>query len=431
MIANFRTDVENLFSEALETFSNNPWAGVILAIALVLMLFSMAKKVGPIELTAIGQNRSFYLSIIAFALVAVLIYDEVRLKNPFLQSNKIEQIYIYGTTQEEIRDVRDAKKLYKRVINLANRDNIHEAEKINFVRYLEAKAAYRLGLIEYNDQNYGKAFEWLDIAYTRYKEYRSYFNSLPEEELLSTVDEDGRFNSSKAYDALHKMAVAYYYKALDERNDVEAQKYILASIDLYREVLQNEDTSDEAFRGNVFYNLALAYSKNGEKEKSVNAHVKAFIVNPSNQTNNQALEELNLLNGDSLDLPDDEIKNIFTFDEEIPVFWAGDSRNLGFGNFSDPVATLPDELPRAEVAGQENLNPFTITSFPRSTCGDGKEQDLAAYPLDYYPIYIEYSENNLRRVRDSFCGDAYRSQSADKIQVATFHNRSNAHTNSV
>jgi hypothetical protein len=75
-------------------------------------------------------------------------------------------------------------------------------------------------------------------------------------------------------------------------------------------------------------------------------------------------------------------------------------------------------------------NPFQSISFPKDSCGDSLPEDPDAYPVEFYPVLIDYSESNLESVQSQFCRDSlkiYR-ESLDKeyIQVSSFIGRERA-----
>lgn len=60
--------------------------------------------------------------------------------------------------------------------------------------------------------------------------------------------------------------------------------------------------------------------------------------------------------------------------------------------------------------------------FPKDTCGDSLPQERRSYPVEFYPVYIEYSEEKLKIVKSNFCKDAFVKDVDDSkvIQVASF-----------
>ncbi len=76
-----------------------------------------------------------------------------------------------------------------------------------------------------------------------------------------------------------------------------------------------------------------------------------------------------------------------------------------------------------------SANEFDNAQFPQSNCGDSPPTDSTAQ-TQFYPIFIEFSENNLQQVQLNFCRDAYKTNRKDTgevtIQVASFTNASRA-----
>lgn len=68
----------------------------------------------------------------------------------------------------------------------------------------------------------------------------------------------------------------------------------------------------------------------------------------------------------------------------------------------------------------ETRNPV---SFPREECGS-EAPSSSRSPTNYYPVYINYSEQNLSRVRSDFCEDAHkqaRPSGKVSVKVASFN----------
>ena len=69
-------------------------------------------------------------------------------------------------------------------------------------------------------------------------------------------------------------------------------------------------------------------------------------------------------------------------------------------------------------------NPFNNISFPQASCGDSLPTDRDAYPVSFYPVYIEANNSNLQKVKSQFCKDAYTKKRKDTgqkaIQVGSF-----------
>ena len=80
----------------------------------------------------------------------------------------------------------------------------------------------------------------------------------------------------------------------------------------------------------------------------------------------------------------------------------------------------------------ENLSP-SVVSLPEKAekvCGDRPPEDPTSYPVSFYPVSVEYSVDNLAKIKKHFCEDAlkrYSSQAKkDIIQVGSFTGKEKA-----
>lgn len=93
-------------------------------------------------------------------------------------------------------------------------------------------------------------------------------------------------------------------------------------------------------------------------------------------------------------------------------------------NFTSRVTISPSSPTPAASS-----NKFDTTQFPQANCGDSLPTNSDT-PIQFYPVFIEYSESNLKTVKSKFCADAYRKvrNDTDKvaIQVASFIDRNQA-----
>ncbi|NET09495.1 MAG: hypothetical protein F6K16_33280, partial [Symploca sp. SIO2B6] len=85
--------------------------------------------------------------------------------------------------------------------------------------------------------------------------------------------------------------------------------------------------------------------------------------------------------------------------------------------------------PESEVNIEQLKQEFGF-NFPSNECGDPLPKNKDAFPVNFYPVFIKYSENNLKDVRQEFCRDAYdkyRDGKEDKyIQISSFTSRKKA-----
>ena len=62
--------------------------------------------------------------------------------------------------------------------------------------------------------------------------------------------------------------------------------------------------------------------------------------------------------------------------------------------------------------------------FPKSSCGDNLPTDPKAYPVNLYPVYVDFNEPLLKKIKNRFCQDAFQKTRENNkkgmIQVASF-----------
>lgn len=73
-----------------------------------------------------------------------------------------------------------------------------------------------------------------------------------------------------------------------------------------------------------------------------------------------------------------------------------------------------------------NYQHFSSSDFPKSSCGDPLPSDPNDYPVNFYPIFVPYSEANLEKARSLFCQDSLKVRRKDSqelaIQISSFTN---------
>jgi hypothetical protein len=77
---------------------------------------------------------------------------------------------------------------------------------------------------------------------------------------------------------------------------------------------------------------------------------------------------------------------------------------------------------KAERSNTNNSPRYSFTDFPKSSCGDSLPQNEEEYPISFYAVDISHSKANLKKVRRTFCQDAFVKIVEGKplIQVASF-----------
>jgi hypothetical protein len=81
----------------------------------------------------------------------------------------------------------------------------------------------------------------------------------------------------------------------------------------------------------------------------------------------------------------------------------------------DPKGVQPTETSKPVV--------MSISDFPLASCGEHYENKQHS---DLYLVFIEYSKDNLAKVKDQFCEDSWRIETNTEIKVASFADKNNA-----
>lgn len=91
-----------------------------------------------------------------------------------------------------------------------------------------------------------------------------------------------------------------------------------------------------------------------------------------------------------------------------------------------PQSATPTKAPKSSLES----NPFDSVVFPQDSCGDPKPDNPNTGTIEFYPVFIEYSERNLQAVRSKFCRDSFlkdrKNLGIKSIQVASFRSRERA-----
>jgi len=105
--------------------------------------------------------------------------------------------------------------------------------------------------------------------------------------------------------------------------------------------------------------------------------------------------------------------------EKAEEFASAMREEVGSGEVGKPTIYLPEEEKISTA------NKIELTGFPKQSCGDNISNTNS-----WYPVYVDYSDQNLSTIQNSFCRDAIRnyreSIGKDSIQVASFGNQADA-----
>jgi gas vesicle protein len=89
--------------------------------------------------------------------------------------------------------------------------------------------------------------------------------------------------------------------------------------------------------------------------------------------------------------------------------------------------------PSETRSNHQESQELTNSLSSKSTCGDPLPDDPQAYPVSFYPVFVEFTEDNLRTVQN-FCSDAYstprqiNNKEEKAIQVASFSSLEHANS---
>lgn len=73
---------------------------------------------------------------------------------------------------------------------------------------------------------------------------------------------------------------------------------------------------------------------------------------------------------------------------------------------SKPSPVVAPAKPVTPVTPNNSANPFDKVQFPKPVCGDSLPTDPKAYPVKLYPVFVDYSESNIQKIKSKFCQDA-------------------------
>ncbi|NEQ39605.1 MAG: hypothetical protein F6K40_26465 [Okeania sp. SIO3I5] len=92
-------------------------------------------------------------------------------------------------------------------------------------------------------------------------------------------------------------------------------------------------------------------------------------------------------------------------------------------NTTTSTAT-PKLTPTPTPTPSSKPNYFDSVSFPQNSCGDKLPDNRKEYPVNFYPVFIKYTEDNIAKIQSKFCRDSFqtvrKNNNQDAIQVASF-----------
>ena len=73
---------------------------------------------------------------------------------------------------------------------------------------------------------------------------------------------------------------------------------------------------------------------------------------------------------------------------------------------------------------------FSRSDFPKASCGDPLPSNSSNYPINFYPVFVPFTNENLANIRSHFCQDSLEKRRKDSgklaVQVASFTSKDTA-----
>jgi ankyrin repeat protein len=88
------------------------------------------------------------------------------------------------------------------------------------------------------------------------------------------------------------------------------------------------------------------------------------------------------------------------------------------------IPSTSSPSPTQATAKSSESSSSLTKGFPKSSCGDNLPTDSKAYPVNFYPVYVDFNQSRLNKIKNQFCQDALQkireNNNKEVIQVASF-----------
>ncbi|MDV3348986.1 PPC domain-containing protein [Leptothoe sp. LEGE 181152] len=198
-----------------------------------------------------------------------------------------------------------------------------------------------------------------------------------------------------------------------------------------------------ATQKSVFYRTSISnLLPEAAKQRSVNSSKTDFLLNKLKKNSDPTLADMSGFLGRAIWLSKFFFPLSLGFLFLVYVVTASIGAAVKENSESFPTPPEPSSNPSSNSGSpplvepeldpelSEVENPFFSESFPKDVCGDPLPSDLSAYPVQLYPVYVDYDEETLNVVKTQACADAIKKKrentSKTSIQVASFLSRQKA-----
>jgi hypothetical protein len=405
--------LEELALSVLDIIKPNPPGGLLIVIGFVLVIaaqinvklfnFGYEHRRNGIIITLLGV-------ILFVAGIIMLTQSHYRVPSVFDANSNIETAYEYGLGKEYYSSSKEMESYYESVIRRFEDSKGFDEEKF---KYYKAKVAYEYASFLFENEDYAKAAQYFQEAFLLYKSSRESFeNRSPLDQMKAKSD--FRFDKTKAYEALYLSALSNKTRAMRFREEVERDEFLKKSKEQIENILNEESIVDSSFRSRVWFSRGEIQEAMRD-EKYRESYIFSYLSDKNNQEAIEKLSQLGFFDADGqLVVSGEEIEKMIS-SSEVPFL-------LSVGGEDEQISSSNDS--------QDNdieFNPFSSAVFPIITCGDSKPVDPFAYPWKLNPVYALYPEEDLLKIKVTYCTDAFFSSREGKIQVASFSNSEKGH----
>ncbi len=222
-------------------------------------------------------------------------------------------------------------------------ESMSRKNEADFMSYIEAKSYYQLGLFNFNEERYLKAFSKFQLTVSRYRENNEFISLKDDGEMKRYFDEANRLDEELDQEeidhALYLMALSKYRQWLINLGSrKQREENLEESIDLYKQVLLSSSSNKYYSRGSVWFDLGKAYQNNGDIDKARKALLAAHYS--GNGDASTTLKELGVMNEDGvlIAIPDEESKQALLKVDGLSVY-----------NNEDSQIAVGDDLPESDL----------------------------------------------------------------------------------
>lgn len=414
------TFFQELFAPLVPYLMGSPLGSILAFFGFSLIVLSQVNLRIPaiFEYEHRGNSRvSLYTGILVFILGMVfLVHNYYRVvsyvPSVFGSEDNIESIYASVLAKEFHSRSREMEVHFEDSLRSLDRFIDIDSDKSE-LEYFKAKIAYKYASALLENGDYAKASQFFSEAFFLYESDRNSFDKKSDlDRMRSPLD--FRFDINKAYDSLLRSAYSNVLRANSFRDEKDRLEFLHKAKIQVDKILVDHLGGDAEFRSSVWFAKGEIHEKLGIDDY-FRFYVYSFMADENNGSAVEKIAQAGAFDAEgrlnfSPEVTDELISS-------APV-----SISPAIGGY-DPVQ-MP-EMDFSEDVDKNafldlDANPFFSYTFPMNRCGDSKPLNASDYPWALNPVYVDYTEESLLRIKASYCKDAFHSRREGKIQVASF-----------